>query len=391
MADPVVQGTEWGEYLARLDEEGRERARRAARQALVANQPDDEGKPPVRTLGEYLDHKLETPPVLVYAPEDHGIHTGLLCRGAITAMVAKGGKGKTAVSLNKIIRWSMGKPLFDDLPALLAPEAPVRSLLIENEGSAWHFQKVLRTILTHEEAGFSAEEQQMARDNIGVWGDGGWSGLKLDNEENIAMVRKAIEATKADLVFIEPFRGLWTGEENSSTEMAGVLDSLSGLANQYECAIYVTHHERKAGDGDGGDPMDAARGSVVFSDLAAVMESWRPVKAGRQRELAWPKSRFGPAPGPVRMQWVPERWGYRWVEEDEQLRSVLGAFGRFPDDWLTVSAVAEELDESQNNVRRWLKKGVDSGDLKVKNIEHAQHFKRVKSREAGDEEGLAIT
>lgn len=105
MADPVVQGTEWGEYLARLDEEGRERARRAARQALVANQPDDEGKPPVRTLGEYLDHKLETPPVLVYAPEDHGIHTGLLCRGAITAMVAKGGKGKTAVSLNKIIRW----------------------------------------------------------------------------------------------------------------------------------------------------------------------------------------------------------------------------------------------------------------------------------------------
>src|SRR4051794_16822940 len=95
---------QWGKYLASLPEKQRAQARQAARQMFAMAVPDDElDKPPVRNLGEFVDEELELPPILV--------EPGLVARGAVTAMVAKGGKGKTTLSFNRLLRWACGRPL----------------------------------------------------------------------------------------------------------------------------------------------------------------------------------------------------------------------------------------------------------------------------------------
>lgn len=380
--------TEWkdvAESLAKLPEEQRKRGLKVIETLATNAAPSEEvGKPPVATMGEYLDRELAEAPVLV--------HPGIMARGAITAMVARGGKGKTTVSLNRLIRWSMGKPLFDELPDVMRPEKPLRSLIIENEGAPGHFQKVLRTIL--HENGFTDEEKAMARENIFIWGDGGWSGLKLDDDANVATVKRAVEASKPDIVFIEPFRGLWRGNENDSTEMANVMDQFSEIANEFECAILLTHHERKSGAQDGDDPMSAARGSGVLEGHAAVMERWIPVKGGKYRELSWIKARFEEPPAPVTMEFDRHAWSYTYVGEDDMTRDVEKFISQFPDSWMSATEIANETGYPYHKVRKLLGNLRDGDPPKVASraVEGKVHF-RWKDYGGGEDDigGLAVT
>lgn len=346
--------------LAELPEDERKRGIRYIETLATTEAPSDEvAKPPVASLGEYLEREVGDAPVLV--------HPGICARGAITAMIARGGKGKTTVSLNRLIRWGMGKPLFDEVPDVLRPDEPLRSLIIENEGAPGHFQKVLKTIIDNNN--FSDECKSMARENVYIWGDGGWSGLKLDDDNNMALVRSAVEAVKPDIIFLEPFRGLWRGDENDATAMANVLDSLSELANAYECAVFLTHHERKGGVGEGGDPMSAARGSGVMEGHAAVMERWVPVKNNKYRELSWIKARFEEAPAPLTMEFDRERWAYAYVGLDAMTRDVAKFMQQFPDSWMPAGEIGSELGLDYQAVRKLLNKLKDEDVVASRAIE----------------------
>ena len=384
MTDLTKETATYGEFLAGLgSDEDRQRAMQQLKQLVLAQLPDQEiGKPPISTLGEYLDTEIELPPMLV--------EPGLVARGAISAMIARGGKGKTAVSLNRLVRWSMGKPLIDDLPDLMKPVGPLKVLIIENEGAPGHFQTVLRTILMEND--FTADEIALARENVTIWGDGGWSGLKLDDPENIALVDRAVGETNCDIVFIEPFRGLWRGDENSSTEMANVLDAISDIANRHDCAALLTHHENKSGGSENSDPMSAARGSSVMEAVAAVMERWSPVKGGRQRELSWIKARFAEAPAPVRLEFDRERWSYRHVAEEEGEREVLGLLSQFPGQYMTLAEIKDELGESYQKVRKWANALAEEDKVKKRSDAGQMHYCYVGSNESDDETSpLAIT
>jgi hypothetical protein len=353
------QTLDYAAYLLDLPEDERVIAGKSLNQALMAATPDDEvAKPPVRKLGEYLDTPVETPPILV--------EPGLVGVGALSALISRGGKGKTAVSLNRLMRWSMGKPLFDELPELMKPIKPLNILIIENEGNGGHFQKIMRTIL--DENDFATEDVDTARENINIWGDGGWSGLKIDRSEDFDLVNRAVGMTDADLVFIEPFRGLWQGDENSATDMAVVCDQMSEIANSHGCGVMLTHHERKsgAGEGEGADPMSASRGSGVLEAAAAVMERWVPVKNGKQREISCIKNRFADEYVPVRMEYERLRWGYRYIAEDEKLRAVKGVLAKDPGMAFTVKEVSDELGENnEQRTRKWLNTLAEDNDQPV--------------------------
>jgi len=340
------KAAEWGAYLAGLDERDRTAAIAASKHAYAMSVPAEElDRPPVSTLGEFLAKEIDIPPILV--------KPGVVARGALTALISKGGKGKTTLSFNRLIRWAVEKPLFDELPDVMQPTSPLKSLIIENEGGGWHTQNKLRTILGN--CGLTEEEQETAKSNVNIWGDGGWSSLRLDDPENLETVKRGIEAVEPDILFLEPFRLLWRGEENSSTEMLKVLESFYELANVYNISVMITHHESKGGVGDGADPMEKARGSTVFSDLGAVMERW--AMAGQQREWSLTKWRFDDAPAPVRMTYDRETEGYKYVSENENQRKVIGILYRNPGSWMTVDEVREDLDtgESLDTVRKWLK------------------------------------
>src|SRR5688572_9322308 len=128
---PADQVKEFAKLLAATTDEAA-RARLLAQAKLLASQeaPQEAFDAPIRTLGEYLSAPIEVPPVLV--------QPYMIVRGGLHATIGRAGKGKTVLALNRILRWSAGKPMFDDWKdsegkRIMAPEQPLKILIIENE------------------------------------------------------------------------------------------------------------------------------------------------------------------------------------------------------------------------------------------------------------------
>lgn len=341
-----------------------ERESLIARAKLLAmNQAAPEAfDPPIRTAAEYLATPIEVPPILV--------EPSLVVRGGITCTIGRAGKGKTQINLNRILKWACGRPLFDGLMApdgetpVLAPTQPLKILVIENEGAAGMFHKQLG-IMVHAKGWLSEKDRKQTLENVLIWGDGGYSGLKLDDENQLNEVRAGCEEWEPDIVFIEPFRGLWQGDENSSTDMAKVADALSGVASDYNCAVILTHHERKTGAGDDGEKMSAGRGSTVLEGVVATMENFEIAKGGDFRELSWSKVRYGAGAKllPVRMEWQPKDWWYAHVPMDKIEQAILDVLAA-EDEPQTIGDLMLATDESDRNVRKIIKSLSEQGKVK---------------------------
>jgi hypothetical protein len=346
---------EFAKLLAQTDDPA-QRARLTKRAEMLAmNQvPEEKFEPPIRNLGVYLDTPIDIPPSLVWPT--------IVVRGEVTATLGRAGKGKTTVNLNRIMKWACGRPLFDGFTCphdgedqgktYIAPSGPLRTLVLENEGSAGMFHQKIGIMLLNNDI-FSDEERDLIRENVLIWGDGGYSGLKLDNEQGVANLRAGIEKWEPDIVFIEPFRALWRGEENSSTEMAVVIDNIIGMATDYNCGYILSHHERKSG-ADGDELMSAGRGSTVLEGAVAVMENFQSVKGGDFRELTWSKARYLQPPPPVRLQYERNNGWYEYVPESDLERAVLEAL-EINDEPLTKAGLVDILDEKPYQVNKALK------------------------------------
>lgn len=354
--------------LAAQDDPAKVKALLARAEMLALNMTEPEKfEAPISTLGDYLARELPVPPVLV--------EPALVVRGGIACTIGRAGKGKTQMNLNRVMRWACGEPLFPDLQTkdgvgILAPSGPLKVLVVENEGAPGMFHRQVGIMLNAE--GFLTDEQRdLVRENVLIWGDGGYSGLKLDDQSQLDTVRSGCERWKPDILFIEPFRGLWQGDENSSTDMAKVADALSMLATEYDCGVILTHHERKSGAGDDGEKMSAGRGSTVLEGVVATMENFEVAKGGDYRELSWSKIRYGGGHPllPIRMQWQPGAWWYNHVPLDAIEQVVLDALAA-SDEPMTIRDLCDETEEKDHQVRKLLKGLVEQG--KVKKM-HSQH------------------
>lgn len=329
---------------------------------LAMNEASPEAfEPPVTALGDYLATPIPIPPSIAWPT--------LVVRGELTVTLGRAGKGKTTMNLNRILKWACGRPLFDTFKnkegeRYLRPDEPVKSLIIENEGSAGMFHQKMGVLLNKCGDLLSDDDRTLIKENVYVWGDGGYSGLKLDDANALAQVRAGVDKVRPDVLFIEPFRGLWKGEENSSTDMAVVIDNLIGIATDYGCGIILSHHERKSGAGDDGELMSAGRGSTVLEGAAAVMENFQSVKGGDFRELTWSKARYLPPPPPVRLEYDRETGWYRHVEQAEIEQAILELLRDSGDEPLNKAAIADELEEKPEKVARYLKQLSENGSIK---------------------------
>jgi len=314
----------------------------------------------LRTLGDYLAAEIEVPPVLV--------HPFMCVRGGLNVTVGRAGKGKTVMNLNRMLRWSAGLPMFDgwtdhDGEPLLMPDKALRILIVENEGAAGMFHRQIGLML-HAEDYLPAEARELAKTNTLIWGEGGYSHLKLDDPQRLQQLRDGIEKWEPDLVFIEPFRSLWSGEENSSTEMNVIVDALVGIATDFDCGVWAAHHEKKGGAGED-DKMSAARGSTVLEGIVTLMENFESTKGGDLRELQWSKSRYEVPPPPVRMEWDHENKWYKHVPAAQLEDDIIAALAENNDEPMGVSDLAEALDETKTKIRDVCKKMKNDGKLKA--------------------------
>lgn len=350
------------ELAKETDTTAREGLMKKAQMLAMNAAPQEAFEPPIRTLADYLASTIEIPPVL--------IEPLMVVRGGINVTVGRAGKGKTVMNLNRALRWGAGLPLFDtwlnvDGEPQLAPSRPLKILIIENEGAAGMFHKQIGVMVNAGDEFLTSEQRKETLNNLLIWGDGGYSDLKFDDPRKLDPVRAGIDKHRPDIVFVEPFRSLWKGEENSATEMHVVVDAMVGIAAEYECAVMFSHHEKK-GNGDGKqDKMDAARGSSVLEGIVTVMENFESIKNNDLREMSWSKSRHGAAPNAVRMEWVPGAWWYKHIPESSMNESIITALRRNADEPMTVSDIASEMDENdKRRIRDACRKLVDEGKIK---------------------------
>lgn len=337
------------EYLAGIEnEDDRKAAAERISQLVRAKRPTEEGviKPPVAPFSEYRERAFTTPPFL--------LPHGQLVRGELHAMIARAGKGKTTLTMNRIIKWAAGLPLFAERAEDQTPvEGPMKVLMLQNEGVAFFMQEKL--------AGLSdmldPEHTQLVNNNLYVWGDGGYSNFKVDKENDLELLKRAMEATQPDVLTLEPFRGIWRGEENDSTAMEAVLDDLVNVAYDYQAAVLLGHHERKSGAGEDGENMSRARGSGDFEGKVAVMEHLQSVKGGEYTEQYYSKRRYSTAFVPLmRMQFNHATWGLEYVPEDQTSDEILTVMNEDPSAWYTITELSEALSETEEKVRKRLHK-----------------------------------
>lgn len=368
------------EYFADLDPEARKEAFSRVNVSIKLTAPieDVDPPPPVHTLEEYFAMDLKEPPSLISDCQ--------VVRGEITATIARAGRGKTTLLTNRMMRWAAGLPLFDDLPDVQAPEAPLRQLLIENEGSGYYMRENLEKLYDH--IAIDDARKALAKKNLMVWGDGGYTGLKVDREADMATIECALGEHHPDILYLEPFRGIWSGDENDNSAMEEVLDSLVALANNFECGIMLSHHSNKAPIE--GDWMGASRGATALEGKVAAMEVFYPVHNEEQRELKWAKKRYGkkPFPAPMRMQYDFDTRSLVRIPDSEMEQEVLSFLSQDdPPMWWNKAQIAEEVDETQDRVdRKALRSLLDQGRIVKKNKEGTTKYRlKVGDGDKGEE------
>jgi RecA-family ATPase len=360
MTESIVQ--QFAQLLSETENDAKRAQLIKRAQMLAMNQAAPEAfEPPITTLGEYLDTPIEIPPALV-SPT-------IVVRGELTATLGRAGYGKTTMNLNRIVRWAAGKPFFDtftdgDGNPYLMPEKPLRILIIENEGSAGMFHHKMGVMVNNCGKILSDTDRSLVRENVMVWGDGGYSGLKLDDPAMLNKVRMGCEKHDPDILFIEPFRSLWKGEENSSTDMANMVDNLVALATDFSLGVVLSHHERKSGAGEDGELMSAGRGSTVLEGVVALMENWQKAKGGDYREITWSKARYLQAPPPTRVEYKSDLMWYTHVPMDEIENSVVAAISQNGEEPMSVTELSEDLQENKNKLYPILARLAEDGRLR---------------------------
>ncbi len=356
---------EFSRLLAQTDDDTERVALVKRARLLAATMASPEAfEAPILSLGDYLDIPIPVPPTLV--------EPRVVIRGGLGVVIGRAGKGKTVCNLNRILRWSAGRPWFE---AVVGPKGepvfaptdnkPLRTLIIENEGAGGLFHQQLGVMTTASEY-VTADERELMRKNILVWGDGGYSGVRLDEPAKVDLIRAGIEKWEPDILFIEPFRGLWQGEENSSTDMAHVVDVLFQVMAEYNVGVLLSHHERKSGAGEDGEKMSAGRGSTVLEAAAVTMENFEGVSGGDYRELSISKHRYRDefTPAPIRMEWAGTKKWYTHVSDKLVDGAILQALTDAHGEPLTQTELASILEEQREKLGKPLSRLTEEGRLK---------------------------
>lgn len=85
--------------------------------------------------------------------------------------------------------------------------------------------------------------------------------IRLDDRKSVAMLRSYVEATRPDLVIVDPLNRLHSADENRPTQMTPVMDALAEIAYDVGCAVLAIHHLSKPSAERRGDIWDRFRGA----------------------------------------------------------------------------------------------------------------------------------
>ena len=154
--------------------------------------------------------------------------------------------------------------------------------------------------------------------------------LRLDVKEDRMSLDATIEHLKPSLLILDPFVRLHRIDENSSSEVSGILDNLRVLQRRYNTAIMVVHHAKK----NGGKTRagQALRGSTEFH---AWLDSMMYMRRSSKDQLTLSVEHRAAAPIPpvtVALKTEGEKIALAVCEPSEEPASTIPPPGASPSD-----------------------------------------------------------
>ena len=253
--------------------------------------PPPEGKP----LSALVRHDNNDPNEL--------LRHRYLCRGAGLLLVGPTGIGKSSLSMQAMILWAIGRPMFG-----IEPAKPLKSLLIQAENDEGDLAEMRDGVMAG--LNLTAEEREMAMKNVIVAREDARTSFNFFGEA----VRPLLEQHKPDLLWIDPALAYLGGEANSQKDVGEFLRNLlNPLLREFNCAAIVVHHTNKPPSGkeksdwSAGDFAYLGSGSSEWANWARAVLAVRSLGSNLVFEL-----RAGKRGG---------RLG--WKEEDGETKSYL--------------------------------------------------------------------
>jgi len=200
---------------------------------------------------------------------------GVFCRGKLTLFGGREKRGKSLVELLLAISIASGGGEVAGIAT-----KPGRVLLIDSEnGRDLLHRRIRATGLEIEHAG-----------NLVIAEARGFDLL-----DHLGEVDELVERLGVQLVLLDSFRSLWTGDERDEGQVAAALDPVRALAQDHHIAIGLTHHAQKGGDEYRGS---SAIGACV--DWCVMLDREKDDADQARRRLTNPLARIAPE--------RPERW-----------------------------------------------------------------------------------
>jgi hypothetical protein len=228
---------------------------------------------PTGSTGQTGPNSGPTPPRAVpvsslplVPPKRQWLHGIDLVRGAVTVLVAPGGRAKSTWLLACALACASGRALLDSHVF----GGPLRVLCLSTEDGISEMALRLRAAMKH----YGLTDADVP--GLFVIGADRWGLPLLQTEGNRAVIDSAgmnaliveINYTKPDVVIIDPLINVMGGvSANENAAAALLMGKLVGLATERHIAIALAHHASK-----GRDPTSAesAMGAASFINLARI-------------------------------------------------------------------------------------------------------------------------
>lgn len=187
-----------------------------------------------------------------------------LLRGAVTAVVAPGGVGKTTLNCGLALSLITGRPLLRkqvwDGPKrvwMWNLEDPIQELRRSIQAAAKLFE-----VAPGEFEGRLFVDTAMDGASLCTAVEGG-AGFRL-NESVFDAITAEIIRRKIDVLIVDPFVSSHQIEENSNSKVDIIIKRWSRVANDADCSILLSHHTSKAGANEVNTL--SARGAKALTD-----------------------------------------------------------------------------------------------------------------------------
>lgn len=181
--------------------------------------------------------------------------------GGLAMIIGMSGIGKSALLLQMLVLWSLGRSAFG-----IKPARPLRSVLVQVENSSGELAMTREGIF--DGLKLTAEERETAKSNIIVHRECDDYGLDLVSLK----LRPLCERWKPDLIALDPLTQLYGENMNDNQQAATWMTrGLQALALEHSCGIIINHHTNKPQKDDGSSSFIEGRyagaGAAAFTNV----------------------------------------------------------------------------------------------------------------------------